>query len=92
MLNKTEPTNIPTLSQILCLDNLWKTLSECLVALEQSKDEYAVLVLQPTVEAFFLIHAFNKKPAASTTNKPAEEPKTEPGKFVIKLLMRLVEI
>jgi len=34
----------PTLSQILCLDVLWHTLSECLVALEESKDEFAVLV------------------------------------------------
>jgi len=50
----------PTLSQILCLDVLWHTLSECLVALEESKDEFAVLVLQPTVEAFFLIHAAKK--------------------------------
>ncbi|XP_017050710.2 LOW QUALITY PROTEIN: E3 ubiquitin-protein ligase HUWE1 [Drosophila ficusphila] len=52
--------NKPTLSQILCLDVLWHTLSECLVALEESKDEFAVLVLQPTVEAFFLIHASNR--------------------------------
>ncbi|XP_067638187.1 E3 ubiquitin-protein ligase HUWE1 isoform X2 [Eurosta solidaginis] len=51
----------PTLSQIIFLQDLWNTLSECLVALEESKDEYAVLVLQPTVEAFFLIHATNKK-------------------------------
>ncbi|XP_017074382.1 E3 ubiquitin-protein ligase HUWE1 isoform X3 [Drosophila eugracilis] len=50
----------PTLSQILCLDVLWHTLSECLVALEESKDEFAVLVLQPTVEAFFLIHASHR--------------------------------
>lgn len=57
-----DPTNKkPTLSQIISLQDLWNTLSECLVALEESKDEYAVLVLQPTVEAFFLIHATNKK-------------------------------
>lgn len=54
----------PTLSQIIFLDDLWNTLSECLVALEDSKDEYAVLVLQPTVEAFFLIHASHKKDAS----------------------------
>ncbi|XP_020812175.1 E3 ubiquitin-protein ligase HUWE1 isoform X3 [Drosophila serrata] len=53
-------SNKPTLSQILCLDVLWHTLSECLVALEESKDEFAVLVLQPTVEAFFLIHASHR--------------------------------
>lgn len=56
----------PTLSQILCLDVLWHTLSECLVALEESKDEFAVLVLQPTVEAFFLIHASHR----ATPKKP----------------------
>ncbi|XP_070138870.1 E3 ubiquitin-protein ligase HUWE1 isoform X1 [Drosophila bipectinata] len=55
-------SNRPTLSQILCLDVLWHTLSECLVALEESKDEFAVLVLQPTVEAFFLIHASHRVP------------------------------
>ncbi|XP_004536763.1 E3 ubiquitin-protein ligase HUWE1 isoform X2 [Ceratitis capitata] len=56
----------PTLSQIISLQDLWNTLSDCLVALEESKDEYAVLVLQPTVEAFFLIHATNKKNETKT--------------------------
>lgn len=56
----TKSPSKPTLSQILCLDVLWHTLSECLVALEESKDEFAVLVLQPTVEAFFLIHASHR--------------------------------
>ncbi|XP_011213379.2 E3 ubiquitin-protein ligase HUWE1 [Bactrocera dorsalis] len=58
----------PTLSQIISLQDLWNTLSECLVALEESKDEYAVLVLQPTVEAFFLIHATNKKNEKKNTS------------------------
>ncbi|SPP78575.1 E3 ubiquitin-protein ligase HUWE1 isoform X2 [Drosophila guanche] len=61
----------PTLSQILCLDVLWNTLSECLVALEESKDEFAVLVLQPTVEAFFLIHASHRIPKKGTRGRAA---------------------
>ncbi|XP_017113044.1 E3 ubiquitin-protein ligase HUWE1 isoform X3 [Drosophila elegans] len=60
-------SNKPTLSQILCLDVLWHTLSECLVALEESKDEFAVLVLQPTVEAFFLIHASHRGAAKKSS-------------------------
>ncbi|XP_036319887.1 E3 ubiquitin-protein ligase HUWE1 isoform X1 [Rhagoletis pomonella] len=58
----------PTLSQIISLQDLWNTLSECLVALEESKDEYAVLVLQPTVEAFFLIHATKKNESKVGSN------------------------
>ncbi|XP_030381581.1 E3 ubiquitin-protein ligase HUWE1 isoform X3 [Scaptodrosophila lebanonensis] len=67
VINK--PASKPTLSQILCLDVLWHTLSECLVALEESKDEFAVLVLQPTVEAFFLIHASHR----GTPKKPGRD-------------------
>ena len=39
------------------LEELWTTLSECLNALAETHDPHAVLVLQPTVEAFFLVHA-----------------------------------
>lgn len=45
------------LSDILKLNVLWETLSDCLVHLEKNADHYAVLVLQPAVEAFFLVHA-----------------------------------
>lgn len=60
------------LSETLQLDHLWNTLSDCLVELEENADHHAVLVLQPAVEAFFLVHASsatntsNTKPLNST--------------------------
>ena len=48
---------LPRLSQQLILDSLWNTLSECLQELADTPDHHAVLVLQPAVEAFFLVHA-----------------------------------
>ncbi|XP_055907075.1 E3 ubiquitin-protein ligase HUWE1 [Eupeodes corollae] len=59
-------TKIEPLSEIICLNELWDTLSECLVHLEQTNDQHAVLILQPAVEAFFLIHASKKKQATKT--------------------------
>ena len=50
---------LESLSQQLQLDNLWHALSECLDMLAQTSDPHAVLILQPTVEAFFLVHATN---------------------------------
>ncbi|XP_076261399.1 HECT, UBA and WWE domain containing E3 ubiquitin protein ligase 1 isoform X2 [Rhynchophorus ferrugineus] len=43
--------------QLNTLENLWDTLSRCLSELEDAPDHHAVLVLQPTVEAFFLVHS-----------------------------------
>ena len=45
------------LSLQLELEELWSTLSECLDTLAETQDPHAVLVLQSTVEAFFLVHA-----------------------------------
>jgi E3 ubiquitin-protein ligase HUWE1 len=45
------------LSELLDLDSLWSTLSECLKELEETQDHHAVLVLQPAVEAFFIVHS-----------------------------------
>lgn len=45
------------LSQQLELEELWCILSNCLDALSHTEDPHAVFVLQPTVEAFFLVHA-----------------------------------
>lgn len=53
----TETTELGSLSAQLSLDELWSTLSECLVELGETPDTHAVLVLQPAVEAFFLVHA-----------------------------------
>jgi len=46
-----------SLSTELQLDNLWDTLSECLLELADTPDHHAVLVLQPAVETFFLVHS-----------------------------------
>lgn len=51
------PNELTPLSETLDLDDLWDTLSECLLELEETADNHAVLVLQPAVEAFFLVHA-----------------------------------
>ena len=58
-----------SLSQQLELDDLWSTLSECLSALAETQDPHAVLVLQPTVEAFFLVHADHSEEAKQQLKK-----------------------
>ncbi|KAG8199864.1 hypothetical protein JTE90_015857 [Oedothorax gibbosus] len=45
------------LSEKLRLEDLWTTLGDCLKELAETPDHHAVLVLQPAVEAFFLVHA-----------------------------------
>ncbi|XP_036141020.1 E3 ubiquitin-protein ligase HUWE1 isoform X8 [Monomorium pharaonis] len=55
--NDEEKPVLPLLSESLVLDNLWETLSACLLELEYTPDHHAVLVLQPAVEAFFLVHS-----------------------------------
>nr|XP_039271692.1 E3 ubiquitin-protein ligase HUWE1-like isoform X2 [Styela clava] len=55
---KTEDEEDPrSLCEQLQLESLWDNLGKCLKQLEESNDPHAVLVLQPTVEAFFLVHA-----------------------------------
>ena len=51
------PDSLESLSDQLDLSELWSTLSDCLKELADTPDHHAVLVLQPTVEAFFLVHA-----------------------------------
>lgn len=53
---------LESLSDLLSLDNLWETLSSCLKDLAGTPDHHAVLVLQATVEAFFLVHAAPTQP------------------------------
>ena len=50
---------LPRLSEQLLLEELWEMLGECLSELAKTPDHHAVLVLQPAVEAFFLVHAGN---------------------------------
>ncbi|RWS01335.1 E3 ubiquitin-protein ligase HUWE1-like isoform X2, partial [Dinothrombium tinctorium] len=52
------------LSVQLQLDELWDALSSCLLELADAPDHHAVLVLQPAVEAFFLVHASEKEPSS----------------------------
>jgi E3 ubiquitin-protein ligase HUWE1 len=60
------------LSELLNLDSLWNTLSDCLKELEETQDHHAVLVLQPAVEAFFIVHSAPqvKRPQATETPAP----------------------
>ncbi|XP_076304373.1 LOW QUALITY PROTEIN: HECT, UBA and WWE domain containing E3 ubiquitin protein ligase 1 [Tachypleus tridentatus] len=55
--DEEEELTLPRLSEELHLDDLWEMLSECLKELADTPDHHAVLVLQPAVEAFFLVHA-----------------------------------
>lgn len=63
------PGELSSLSDILQLDELWDTLSTCLIELEATADHHAVLILQPAVEAFFLVHATQQ--SKSTTGNAA---------------------
>lgn len=68
----TNPVETQSLSKTLQLDHLWDTLSECLVELEENADHHAVLVLQPAVEAFFLVHATSSQSASGKSKKPQD--------------------
>merc|ERR1712212_349330 len=73
--NKELVDTLESLSVQLTLNSLWDTLSNCLKELAETPDHHAVLVLQPTVEAFFLVHAAvtsseeKKKPNQKETRK-----------------------
>lgn len=70
------------LSETLQLDHLWNTLSDCLVELEENADHHAVLVLQPAVEAFFLVHASSTTVSSATnasTNATVRASSIQPG-------------
>ena len=58
---RPEPVVLPRLSDQLQLDELWDALGSCLTQLARTPDQHAVLLLQPTVEAFFLVHAGKDK-------------------------------
>lgn len=54
----------------LQLDHLWEKLSECLTLLSEAPDDHVVLVLQPAVESFFLVHAQEKSKNQTKANEP----------------------
>ncbi|KAG8260860.1 E3 ubiquitin-protein ligase huwe1, variant 2 [Homalodisca vitripennis] len=70
---KSDDTPLPPLSEQLNLDILWNTLSECLTELQHTQDNHAVLVLQPAVEAFFLVHASGMEKPETSRGSGAEE-------------------
>ena len=57
-----EEDSLASLSEELSLEVLWDALSSCLRELADTPDHHAVLVLQATVEAFFLVHAAATQP------------------------------
>ncbi|XP_076800643.1 E3 ubiquitin-protein ligase HUWE1-like isoform X1 [Clavelina lepadiformis] len=59
-------------SERLQLDNLWEVLGSCLKELSKSHDQHAVLVLQPAVEAFFLVHATESSPSPQRSGRGSE--------------------
>lgn len=61
---------LKSLSQELNLVELWQALSSCLDELAESPDTHAVLVLQPAVEAFFLVHATAAATSAAAAGGP----------------------
>ena len=61
-----------SLSLQLSLDSLWNSLSRCLLELADAPDHHAVLVLQPAVEAFFLVHASEREPQRSSRDSRNE--------------------
>lgn len=66
-------SQLPLLSESLVLDSLWETLSACLLELEHTPDHHAVLVLQPAVEAFFLVHSSSSPSRGERNNDNAAE-------------------
>ncbi|XP_066927721.1 E3 ubiquitin-protein ligase HUWE1-like isoform X2 [Clytia hemisphaerica] len=59
-----EMPKFPALSSQLQLDALWDVLGDALAELAETTDTNAVLVLQPAVESFFLVHGSEKEESA----------------------------
>lgn len=85
--NPTEPESEdvaedePRISERLrSLDELWNSLSECLLRLGKASDPHAVLALQPAAEAFFLVHASQPtKPKSKETEAKRKESQAGPS-------------
>ncbi|XP_028140389.1 E3 ubiquitin-protein ligase HUWE1 isoform X3 [Diabrotica virgifera virgifera] len=75
---ETATYELPALSeQLNSLTSFWETLSQCLSELEHAPDHHAVLVLQPAVEAFFLVHSPQQGPIKSEEKDTAKETEME---------------
>lgn len=70
--SKEQSDEQESLSSQLLLESLWKSLSRCLLELADAPDHHAVLVLQPAVEAFFLVHASEREPQRSSRDSRNE--------------------
>ncbi|XP_076447673.1 E3 ubiquitin-protein ligase HUWE1-like isoform X2 [Babylonia areolata] len=70
---KEEQAQLPRLSEQLNLDELWSMLGDCLKELARTPDHHAVLILQPAVEAFFIVHAGEKESKRSDHSTPRRE-------------------
>ncbi|XP_032242084.2 E3 ubiquitin-protein ligase HUWE1 isoform X2 [Nematostella vectensis] len=64
---------LPVLSEQLALDDLWDILGESLTELAKTSDSHAVLLLQPAVEAFFLVHGSERQEQAAATASTAQQ-------------------
>merc|ERR1711988_1260189 len=53
----TVPSKFSLADELSSLQCLWETLSKCLDAFDDSGDNNAYLVIQNTVEAFFMVHS-----------------------------------
>ena len=60
--DEQQQESLESLSDQLSLEHLWDALSSCLKDLADTPDHHAVLVLQATVEAFFLVHTAATQP------------------------------
>merc|ERR1712096_128598 len=66
---KPEETPVPQFARLstqLNVNDLWDVLGEALTELAETTDTNAVLVLQPAVEAFFLVHSSDKEKQEKT--------------------------
>ncbi|XP_021341229.1 E3 ubiquitin-protein ligase HUWE1-like isoform X3 [Mizuhopecten yessoensis] len=68
---KDETNALPRLSEQVLLDDLWTVLGDCLSELAKTPDHHAVLILQPAVEAFFIVHAGEKD--AKSGDQPSQK-------------------
>ena len=75
-LGQLLPTQQSKLSDLLNINQLWDSLSDCLLSLAKLPDPHAVLVLQPAVEAFFLVHAADLDNENEKQNKKKKDRET----------------
>lgn len=78
--NNVECELLALSEQLTSLESLWETLSQCLLELEHAPDHHAVLVLQPAVEAFFLVHSPQQGAVNYKDEKPEDDDEDQSNK------------